>query len=487
PPGCWSDDHKVTLEWLGISLPFLALPVPEPVLTLPAPARLLTLPAPARILTLPAPAPVLALPAPPPVLTLPAPARVLALPAPALVLTLPAPAPVLTLPAPAQVLTLSAPPLVLTLPAPARILTLPASAPVLTLPAPPPSLDVSRFKGQLVVRFLRFEWRNIASGACILALTLLPHFLARLLCGGRNRYRMTANSFPVEDTQPAELLAVPAKCELGYTDPFDGLDLNIVWIPPTRGHLGGLAPDLFRLAGNSLEADWIDTSVKLQDDNMDAAVQELSQAQVITTMDDPVDDRREVVDSLDGNNHPLDGPLENRLDELLDSDTQPGAPNLEKLEVLPKNDIMDLPVVATEAVDDQEGWTVVQSRSRRRRPPPVEAPSTSSGRRQGNREVHNRGGSRGGRNGKKGAEKQGGRNGGRNGGNGGGGGANGQVGGGWTDNGNRSNGSPGADNWRRRSGGGHNEGGRSEGGAQRPPADIAFQRRLHRRSAAANN
>ncbi|KAG9107114.1 hypothetical protein FRC07_008687, partial [Ceratobasidium sp. 392] len=122
PPGCWSDDHKVTLEWLGLSTPFLTLPVPEPVLTLPAPARLLTLPAPGRILTLPAPAPVLALPAPPPVLTLPAPARVL---------------------------TLSPPVLVLTLPAPARILTLPAPAPVLTLPAPPPSLDVSRFKGQL--------------------------------------------------------------------------------------------------------------------------------------------------------------------------------------------------------------------------------------------------------------------------------------------------------------------------------------------------
>ncbi|KAG9085715.1 hypothetical protein FRC07_013320, partial [Ceratobasidium sp. 392] len=163
PPGCWSDDHAVTAEWLAVSLPFLALPAPEPILTLPAPAKTLTLPAPVILLTLPAPKPIL---------TLPAPAKILTLPAPAVVLTIPAPAPVLTLPAPAKILTLPAPTIVLTLPAPAPVLTLPAPKVFLALPAPDsqsiisssPSPDASRFDDNSLVHFLGLAWRNIILG-----------------------------------------------------------------------------------------------------------------------------------------------------------------------------------------------------------------------------------------------------------------------------------------------------------------------------------
>ncbi|KAG9127691.1 hypothetical protein FRC07_010764 [Ceratobasidium sp. 392] len=227
--------------------------------------------------------------------------------------------------------------------------------------------------------------------------------------GGRTRYRMIASSFPVEVANP------------------------------------------------------IGAPTESQEDNIGAVVLELAQAPTGVTMDERVDNQQNVVDSLDGKNDSLNRPLGSRSDEPL------GAPNVELLEVLSTNDTVNLPVVASQAADDQEGWTVVQSLSRRRRAPPVEPLSTS----------------RGGRNGKKGAEKPGGRNARRNGGwNEGGVGGSGQIGSGRTDGGNRSNGSQGLDNWRRRGESGQNEEGRNKGEAQRPPADIAFQRQLHRQSVA---
>ncbi|KAG9120071.1 hypothetical protein FRC07_004592 [Ceratobasidium sp. 392] len=411
PPGCWSDDHKVTLEWLGTASSFLALPAPVPVLTLPAPAR------------------------------------VLALPAPAPVLTLPAPAPVLTLPAPARLLTLPAPARILTLPAPARILTLPAPAPVLTLPAPPPSLDASHLNDDSLVYFLGFAWRNVFLGGRKFGWTLVLNMLLVLQLVGQLRYRVVGDYSVTEDassksgsryTDPFDGLTLNSTwtsthCHLGglapdlfrladqllavkpttslplaefeedpnateeyedseaglvleYLDPFDGLDLDALWIP-TRAHLGGLAPDLFQQVDKLFAEELTTSSLDIVDDvdeqeegaaapeamitgdeepgtpevedpprdnEVDAVELGTPQAQEKATMDVQAEDHQEVVESRDGNTDPLDHPFGNWSDEPPTPDVQHSSPALEQSEVLLANDAMDSPEAAAVVIDKRQ-------------------------------------------------------------------------------------------------------------------------------------
>ncbi|KAG9111309.1 hypothetical protein FRC07_008062 [Ceratobasidium sp. 392] len=512
PPGCWSDDHEVTLEWLGISFPFLALPAPTPVLTLPAPVPLLTLPA--------------------------------------------------------------------------------APVPALTLPSP----DDSRLDDSSLVLFLGPIWRKITSGGGKFGLAILLHLLLVSQLVGRPRYGIAADYSVAEDassksglhyTDPFDGLALDSNRisthgrlkglapdlfklvdqtltveatpssplieyvedhdtveehedsevgpELDYLDPFDGLDFDALWILPTRAHLGGLAPDLFRQV-NKLLADEpatsspgiMDYAVEQEEEGVtgsetattgdeehgkpevedqpevnyvDAVALEITQVEPNEAVDIQVEDPQDVVDPLDGNDGPLDCPLGSWLDEPPTLGVQPSSSISEHLEVLPEANVVESPVAAEVAVDKRETRSGRRAHAWRNRSSTVETPGASSSELLGSR------GTRSTRNGGKGNgtddQEHVGRGSGGNGGSSGGsnigrgeggegsegrGGASTQVapgsreaGGGGSRTGNRSQG---VDSWRRGSRSGEQSDGRhGEAGIRRAPLNTDFVRRLLQQSA----
>ncbi|KAG9118653.1 hypothetical protein FRC07_006729 [Ceratobasidium sp. 392] len=497
PPGCWSDDHEVTLEWLGISFPFLTLPAPAPVLTLPAPVPLLTLPA--------------------------------------------------------------------------------APVPALTLPSP----DDSHLDDSSLVLFLGSVWRKITSGGGKFGLAIILHLLLVLQLVGRPRYKIAADYSVAEDassqsglhyTDPFDGLALDSDwisthgrlqglapdlfkltdqaltveatpssplveyvedhdtveehedSEVGsgldYLDPFDVLDLDALWIPPTRAHLGGLAADLFRQV-NKLSVDEPATSPGIVDyvveqevegvteseatitgdegheksevgdqpevNYVDTVALEIAQVEPNDAVDTQVEDRQEVVDSLDKNDNPLDRPLGSSLDEPPIPDVQPITPMSEQAEVLPENDVVDLPVVAEVVVDKRGTRSGRRAHAWRNRSSVEETPGAlSSGLSGGRRTWSTRNSGRGNGTADQEHTERSGSNDGRSGGSiigrgegGEGSGGRGsastsatpgsrEVGGG----GSRGNGS-----------GGQNDGRRGEAGVRRAPLNTDFVRRLLQQSA----
>ncbi|KAG9120508.1 hypothetical protein FRC07_003955 [Ceratobasidium sp. 392] len=253
----------IAMVKMGLLSPsMLTLPAPQPMLALPAPPIMLGLPAPKPLLSLPAPPLVLGLPALKPLLSLPAPRPRLTLPAPPLLLGLPAPKPLLSLPAPRPLLTLPAPKADVTM-QPALMATRPAlpspgptpinatySVSTSTLPSSPPAPTAfATMRGfypvatKPVVYSSTRKWQSYIFMACLAVLTLGFHSASNHLFEGIDRHSVGL-----------EYHLDGGKHGLKYAlDPFDGMAMD-VFDTARSGILSGLAPDLFRLCEQPLDA-----------------------------------------------------------------------------------------------------------------------------------------------------------------------------------------------------------------------------------------
>ncbi|KAG9122180.1 hypothetical protein FRC07_001554 [Ceratobasidium sp. 392] len=318
---------------------------------------------------------------------------------------------------------------------------------------------------------------------------------------------------------------------LDYMDPFDGLDPDALWIPPTRAHLGGLAADMFRTVDRLLVDEPATSSSGImnyaaehkkegatrseamitgdeehgtpevedpfKDNDVSVAALETSEALVKPTVDALVEDRTDVVDPLDGNTDSVNRPLGSCSDEPFTPDVQPGLPTLEQPDVLPANNVMDSHVADAVTIDKWETRSGRRARAWRDQNTAVEnSGALSSGRQRGRRARSARNsGTDNGTDNQRPTERSPGRNseltggsntGGGEGGEGGGGrgGASAQIPLGGREGGEGGSGSLGVDNRPRGGGiGEQSDARRGEAGIRRAPLNTDFLRRLLQQSA----
>ncbi|KAG9111190.1 hypothetical protein FRC07_008091 [Ceratobasidium sp. 392] len=506
PPGCWSNDHEVTLEWLGISFSFLALPAPAPVLSLPAPVPLLTLPAPAPVLALPSPDD-----------SRPDDSSL-----------------VLFLGFTWRKITSGGGKFGL-----AILLHLLLVLQLVGRPRYEIAADYSAVEDASSVS--RSQYTDSFDGLALNSDWISTH--GRLKGLAPDLFKLTDQALTVEATPSSPLVEYAEDhgtveehedSEVGsgldYLDPFDGLDFGALWIPPTRAHLGGLAADLFRQV-NKLSVDEPATSSpSIMDYAVEKEEEDVTEPEAIiiggeergkpevedqsevgtvalkteqvkpnNAVDIQLEVPQDVVDPLGGKDGSLDYPLGSSPDELLAPNVQPSSSTLEQPEVLLESSTMDSSVVAAVAVDKRETRSGRRAHAWRNRSSAVETPASSIGLSDGRGTRSTRNNGRG--NGTddqervgRGSEGKGGRSEGSGIGRGeaaegsrGTGGASTQAAPGSREvggSGNLGNGSQGADNRQRGSGSGEqNDGRRGEAGIRRAPLNTDFVRRLLQQSA----